>query len=188
MQPNSNVYVIQDFQLSDISAYAKEYKLITSVTDAHIDLTQNISLASVNAIKDTLSSVLNVFQMSKTEGIHQASVELELSSILNKENVYLALMDVYHVLTVTVADNAVQISTSMQSPNSVLRNVVTERGMSCSAMMVTTMMETDVTGTAKLNLVTYAEGDLQTVSMFVFHSLLIESHSSWLDKSGTPQK
>lgn len=63
MQPDSNACAIQDSQLSDISVYAREYKLIVSVTDAPTGLIQNTTSESVNATKDTLSSEPNVFPM-----------------------------------------------------------------------------------------------------------------------------
>lgn len=122
------------------------------------------------------------------EVIQQVNVELELSLTLNKENVCLVLMDVYHVTIATAADNVAQISTSIQFLNSVSKNAVTERDMSRNVMMETTTMETDAAETVKLKLTSYAEADLQIALTSVFHSALTELHSSWLDKSDTQQR
>jgi len=72
--------------------FAKVYLLKTSATDVLTDLTQNITLEFADATQDILYMELNVFLMSTTEETCHLTALLPLSSTLNKENVYHALM------------------------------------------------------------------------------------------------
>lgn len=176
--PDNCVFVRLDSRLWDISVCAKVFHSTVIVTVALTDPTQNTSMESADAIKDTLSLEVNVYQIQMMEITSPATVMSEHSLTPNRRNAYRVQMDAWSAEIATHARDAHPISTWTFPLNSVWKDAVMEKDIFWNVTMETTPTVTDVRHPARSRMDTLAEEGLPHLQTTVLFTIPHKSLSS----------
>lgn len=140
----------------------------TSVIDALTDQILNSTTESADATQDILSMELNVFLTIPMATTLPVTAIADLTSILNRRNVYHVPVVVFHAATATNVTVVHLDSHSIQNLAYVMKIAVMEKDILWNVMTETIKTETDVQQVARSSQNTLAEEDLPQLQTTAF--------------------
>lgn len=176
-----------DLLSKDTNVCVRVYLSIIFVTDVLINLILNGNTIFASVDPALLNIEENVFQISM-ELMYLLTVVLELISMFNKRNAWLAQMDAWVVMIATLV-NLVALNLGLiQQLSFVNKIVVMERGLLMTAMMEITLMVMDALLIVKFSQDTLAEEVALAAQIVVSFTILTKLLWFRLVRSDIPQK